>query len=164
VRAFVRFLLPHSYGDDCFAAKAAGAWQLWVHVVVVACVLHGCLRGHGLCDTSRADWVGLSVPPPHSQTGLELKALTSLVALGIPGLHFPLMCTADYLGQRLSVSSHLPIGAATLAYGSADGGKTVHGIDNITDAAVKRCVSLLWLWLWCVAVVVLAPDDVMSRL
>ena len=49
--------------------------------------------------------------------GLELAALKEMVALGITGLHFPLMCTVDFLGQRLSVFSHLPIDASTIAYG-----------------------------------------------
>lgn len=74
--------------------------------------------------------------------GLELAALKEMVALGITGLHFPLMCTVDFLGQRLSVFSHLPIDASTIAYGSADGGKTVKGIDDIEDKQVKAGLRL----------------------
>ena len=57
------------------------------------------------------------MPSPPGRLGVELKALIALVSLGIPGLHFPLMCTVDYLGQRLSVFSHLPINDKTLIYG-----------------------------------------------
>ena len=78
------------------------------------------------------------MPPPPGRAGVELKALIALVSLGIPGLHFPLMCTVDYLGQRLSVFSHLPINDKTLIYGRC----ASRHLSRVPGCAVAM---LLWL-------------------
>lgn len=72
--------------------------------------------------------------------GLELKGLEALVALGVPGLSFPLMCIVDHLGHRMSASSSLPIGRGTLVYGSADAGRTVHGEESLPTPALARAL------------------------
>ncbi len=56
-------------------------------------------------------------------------------------MHFALMATIDYLGRRMSVSSVLPIGGATLCYGSADGGRTVLGLDDLVNPRHRNAVQ-----------------------
>ena len=51
------------------------------------------------------------------------------------GLHYPLFAMIDYLGFRITAQSLLPISQQTLAYGSADGGRTVHGGDRCPELA-----------------------------
>lgn len=56
----------------------------------------------------------------------EFKGVVSLHKLEIKGLHLPLVAIIDFRGFRLIASSWLPISKETLAYGSSDGGITIH--------------------------------------
>lgn len=58
--------------------------------------------------------------------GHDLKGLMNCWNAAIPELHFPLMALIDYRGYRLGAISILPINKATIVYGSADGGYTIH--------------------------------------
>jgi hypothetical protein len=67
----------------------------------------------------------------------ELKGLNALIRANVRHLHVPLGMTATFLGQRLWVSSRLPIdGARTLRFGSQDAGITVR-----TDDAPSRVMA-----------------------
>jgi hypothetical protein len=57
--------------------------------------------------------------------GAELLGLRAYREASVPGLHLPLMTLLDYRGHRIIVSCLLPLSAATLCYGSADGASSV---------------------------------------
>lgn len=74
--------------------------------------------------------------------GHELKSLNSLISCNVRSLHFPLMALANYLGYRVIVISKLPIGSATLKYGSADGGFTIAS-DKGFSKKMKQIANVL---------------------
>lgn len=54
------------------------------------------------------------------------------------------MCLAlDYRGFRLIAEARLPITKATIVYGSADGGVTIHDKDPIVNAIMERAAKVL---------------------
>jgi Clustered mitochondria len=60
-------------------------------------------------------------------------------------LTVPLVCLIDYLGFRLYASSLLPISKHTLAFGSADGGKSFHDSHAGLRESVNRACARLHL-------------------
>jgi hypothetical protein len=72
--------------------------------------------------------------------GLELQALNELVSTSVQGINFSLMATLDFAGRRMSSSSVLPINGRTLCYGSADAGRTVFGVEDISDTRAAAAV------------------------
>jgi hypothetical protein len=58
--------------------------------------------------------------------GHELKGLMSCItSLLNKGIHFPLFALFHYRGRTITATALLPIDETTLAYGSANGGKTI---------------------------------------
>jgi len=75
----------------------------------------------------------------------ELRSLRQLLTTNTSGLAFPLMCTVDLAGFRLVCVSKLPISDATLVYGSADAGRTVHARDPVMNQLMASACSTLGL-------------------
>jgi hypothetical protein len=76
---------------------------------------------------------------------LELKGLMSYYSCSIPGLAFPLMSVIDYKGYRVVAMSILPIGGATLCYGSPNAGKSVFHDNDDVNQKMEEAGRLLML-------------------
>ena len=73
----------------------------------------------------------------------DMTGLMSYYNAKIPGLYFPLMALIDYRGFRLIAMSILPISKATIRYGSADAGKTIHKSNQDINNKMKEAAELL---------------------
>eukprot|EP01130_Rhizamoeba_saxonica_P012948 TRINITY_DN5500_c0_g3_i1.p1 TRINITY_DN5500_c0_g3~~TRINITY_DN5500_c0_g3_i1.p1 ORF type:complete len:1652 (-),score=317.01 TRINITY_DN5500_c0_g3_i1:577-5034(-) len=62
---------------------------------------------------------------------------------GYQALHVPLACLIDYRGFRMMAMSYLPIDKRTINYGSSDGGKTVHNINDRLSDLIKNSAEVL---------------------
>ena len=77
-------------------------------------------------------------------TGHDLKGALSLAYCNVAGLHLPMLCLVDYLGFRVVAMTRLPLrpGAAP-AYGSNDGGNTVHNSDPELSRKMETAATQL---------------------
>ena len=97
---------------------------------------------NGILFKFAVDWKGIYTSDEYAMKAAahELKGLEQFLDFS-PGIRVPLMCLIDYLGFRLIALSLLPIGNATLVYGSDDAGHTVRCEDP--DAQMKRAGQVL---------------------
>lgn len=75
--------------------------------------------------------------------GHELAGLKAYYNCTIDGLNTPFMLLMDYRGYRLIATTKLPLSSASLIYGSADGGITVHKDDNVMNEMMKQAAAKL---------------------
>lgn len=75
--------------------------------------------------------------------GHELAGLKAYYNCAIEGLNTPFMLLMDYRGYRLIATTKLPLSGASLIYGSADGGITVHKDDGVMNEMMKKAASQL---------------------
>ena len=75
--------------------------------------------------------------------GHELAGLKAYYNCTIDGLNTPFMLLMDYRGYRLIATTKLPLSGASLIYGSADGGITVHKDDNVLNEMMKKAAEKL---------------------
>jgi hypothetical protein len=69
----------------------------------------------------------------------EIRSLEALVACGVEGVFYPLMCLVDYLGLRIICASIIPgLGGDTLKYGTADAGRTLLASDPRLNAKMMQ--------------------------
>ncbi len=76
-------------------------------------------------------------------TGHELKSLAAYFDCRIAGLHVPLSAVIDYRGYRVLAMSLVPVDRSTLAYGSDDGGRTVHDENPSLSRKMRDAAALL---------------------
>jgi hypothetical protein len=73
----------------------------------------------------------------------ELRGLTALFNTADSRICYPLMALIDFLGVRLIAMSLLPLSPSTLAYGTADGGVTVHNDNEELASLIEEAASRL---------------------
>mmetsp|Transcript_23379 Transcript_23379/g.29801 ORF Transcript_23379/g.29801 Transcript_23379/m.29801 type:complete len:792 (-) Transcript_23379:13-2388(-) len=76
---------------------------------------------------------------------IEMRNMQTVLHARESNLFLPLMCVIDYQGHRIIASSILPIDKFTLAYGSSDGGRTVHRSITELNTMMERLGKKLHL-------------------